>query len=347
MKNNIKSHLAFIIILFVASGIYHSAAADEGCITSKCHQTLLKDAKYSHGPTAAGDCSSCHTPHEPGKKSQLVKAGNELCFVCHYDIQEEMKKKVVHPALLSGCTSCHNPHGSSFRKLLSAQGDDLCFQCHPNIADRLKGQGSIHAPLKSEKGCASCHSPHASDNDRLLSRKGMELCLGCHKNVLRKNMTTLHGPIREGLCTPCHDPHGSPNAKLLLKEFPAAVYVPYTDKEYELCFSCHKRDMVRFPDTSFATGFRDGDRNLHYLHVNNKEKGRSCRICHDFHGNERPRLVAQSVTFGKWQLSLKFTKAEDGGSCSPGCHKTYSYNRKGAGKEPEQQKPAIKKETQK
>ncbi len=57
-------------------------------------------------------------------------------------MQDEMKKKNVHPALLSGCTSCHNPHGAPYKKLLSAEGKNLCFQCHPQIAgEGGKGKG--------------------------------------------------------------------------------------------------------------------------------------------------------------------------------------------------------------
>jgi len=37
--------------------------------------------------------------------------------------------------------------------------------------------------------------------------------------------------------------------------------------------------------------------------------------------------VRDSVPFGKWEMPIKFVKNETGGSCSPGCHKPYSYDR--------------------
>ena len=160
-------------------------------------------------------------------------------------------------------------------------------------------------------------------------------------------MTVLHGPINKGTCTPCHDPHGSAESKLLVKSFSADFYAPYSDKEYELCFSCHKRDLLRFPETSFATGFRDGERNLHYLHVNKKEKGRSCKLCHAIHGGPNPKLVAESAPFGKWELPLKFIKTDTGGACSPGCHKPYNYDRQTPGKAPVTEKPKETTEKQK
>ena len=306
-----------------------------------CHPDKVT-YKYIHGPTSAGDCTACHSPHESNNKSLTLKDGAELCFGCHMDMQDVMKKKVVHGAVLGGCPSCHNPHGSSFKKLLSEEGEKLCFQCHPQIAESVEKAKVVHAPVISEKACASCHSPHASDNDKLLERQGKDLCLGCHKNIIDKKMKYLHGPIAAGKCTPCHDPHGAKYSKLLQKEFPSESYIPYTDNAFELCFSCHNRDLLRFPDTSFATGFRDGERNLHYLHVNNKLKGRNCRLCHSVHGSANPKLIADSASFGKWQLPLKYIKTETGGQCSPGCHKTFNYDRQTPGKAPEAPKPVEK-----
>ena len=305
-----------------------------------CHPDKV-DFTYLHGPTSAGDCTMCHNPHESDHKALAIKDGTELCLTCHFEMQEEMKKKNVHPALLGGCTSCHNPHGAPYKKLLSAQGKDLCFQCHPRIEEKVKKAKMVHAPINTEKACASCHSPHASDGENLLPESGKNLCISCHKNVIRKDMTVLHGPIETGTCTPCHDPHGSQEARLLSKKHPADLYVPYTDKEFDLCFSCHNRDLLRFPDTSFATGFRDGERNLHYLHVNMK-KGRNCKLCHNMHGGTQPKLIADKAPFGKWDLPLKFVKTETGGSCSPGCHKTYNYDRNTPGKAPDKPKPEEK-----
>jgi len=147
-------------------------------------------------------------------------------------------------------------------------------------------------------------------------------------SVTKAFTSTAHGLlIADGKCTPCHDPHGATRPKLLRAEFPVDPYVPYTTAEFALCFQCHKRDLLQYPDTSFATGFRDGERNLHFLHVNDPQKGRSCVLCHAVHGSSNARLVAQSVPFGEWQLPLRFVKTATGGSCAPGCHKPQAYDR--------------------
>ena len=317
-----------------------SIAAQNGCMAAQCHADQGA-ARHAHGPVSAGDCTACHTPHESDIKSHLVKQGDELCFECHIDIKGLLTKKTVHPALEGGCTSCHNPHGTDHPKLLSEEGEQLCFQCHDSIKETIAKATVGHPAITSEKGCASCHSPHASDNPKLLVKQEKETCLACHATIITAAMTVLHGPIKDGSCTVCHEPHGSQHPNLLAGKFPADEYAAYSDTEYELCFSCHNRDLVKYPDTSFATGFRDGERNLHYLHVN-KQKGRSCKLCHEIHGGTQARLVADSVAFGTWKLPLKFVKTETGGGCSPGCHKMSSYDRQTPGKKPDPSPPSSK-----
>jgi predicted CXXCH cytochrome family protein len=306
-----------------------------------CHADHV-DFKFMHGPVSAGDCTACHAPHESDTKKLLLKEGAELCFGCHLDMPDVVKKKHVHPALAGGCTSCHNPHGGDYPKMLAQEGQELCFMCHPQIGEKVKESAVAHPALLTEKGCASCHSPHASDNEKMLLNPVKDICVTCHDGIIPKNATVLHGPNNDGKCTRCHEPHGSQNDTLLVGKFPTDAYVPYTDTEFALCFTCHKRDMVQYAETSFATNFRDGEKNLHYRHVNNKQKARSCKLCHSWHGSPNPKLIAESVPFGKWTLPLKFVKTETGGGCSPGCHKPQYYDRKTPGKKPEAAKPGKK-----
>ncbi len=309
-------------------------------LCTSCHADKA-EYKFAHGPVAAGDCTFCHNPHEANTARMLVKEGADLCFTCHADLQGDFKKKVVHPAIDMGCPSCHNPHGSGVKKFFSAEGAALCYQCHPQIEEKLKSAKVVHAPIKTAQSCASCHAPHSSDAQKLLSAEGKDLCLGCHKDFIKKKQTVMHGPIRDGKCTPCHNPHGTPNDRLLIKPYSPAFYVSYSDSEFQFCFSCHNRDLLKFPTTSYATGFRDGERNLHFLHINKKDKGRTCRACHVVHAGEKPKLIADKVTFGKWSLPLNFEKTETGGSCTPGCHQKYSYDIKGKQAAPDRTRGKI------
>ncbi len=312
-------------------------------LCASCHPDK-SDYKFVHGPAATGDCTSCHSPHDSSNKQLLQKEGAALCFSCHVNMEAQIKKKFVHQALSGGCTSCHNPHGSSAKMFFSASGSGLCFQCHPDIETKVKSAKSVHPPIQTERGCASCHAPHSSDTPKLLPKTGKDFCLDCHKGFLKKNQTVLHGPIKEGKCEACHDPHATGQEKLLFKSFSTEFYIPYNDNEYQLCFSCHNRDLLRNATTSYATQFRDGEQNLHYVHVNRKDKGRNCKACHVIHGGEMPKLIADKVPFGKWNLPLRYVKTDTGGSCAPGCHKKYSYDRKKPGKEPEPIKTKTGKE---
>jgi len=288
----------------------------------------------THGPASAGDCTSCHDPHASDEKPLLRGKSDDLCFGCHVDVKESLGKAHVHSAIDSGCTTCHNPHGSAHAKLLPDEGAATCIACHDAIGEKVDKASVPHPPVKSEKACASCHSPHASDNEKLLLSPEKETCLSCHKTIVTPAMTVVHPPAAQGECAACHDPHGGSNRELLVASFPSTPYVPYTDDAFALCFTCHKADIAKYPDTSFATGFRDGERNLHFLHVNNPTKGRSCALCHEMHGGTQPKLMAAGVAFGTWRLPVKFVKTETGGSCAPGCHQPKSYDRKTAVKKP-------------
>ncbi len=307
-----------------------------------CHEDQTT-FEYMHGPASTGDCVECHAVHEADEEHLLLKPERDLCLGCHDEMEGIDQKQFVHSALDSGCTACHNPHGSAHKKLLAADGQAVCFDCHDSIADTVKAATSPHKPVGSEKGCASCHTPHASDNESLLLEPQKALCVSCHEKILTKDMKVLHGPIEKGECVGCHNPHGSTNRKILEKEFPPDAYVPYTGTEYALCFSsCHKRELMQYEETSFATKFRDGERNLHYVHVNKTEKGRSCRFCHEIHGGPNPKLIAESVPFGQWQLPLNYVKTETGGGCTPGCHKAQVYNRDVPGRKPAATKATAK-----
>ena len=146
---------------------------------------------------------------------------------------------------------------------------------------------------------------------------------------LLKDNPVYHGPVKRADCSACHNPHASANFKLLSKVYPEEFYAPFDLKTYDLCFQCHIRDMVLVEKGPGLTRFEDGGRNLHFVHVNKEVKGRTCRACHEIHASNLPKHMRGSVPFGTggWQLPINFKKAENGGSCAPGCHKAMEYDR--------------------
>ena len=184
-------------------------------------------------------------------------------------------------------------------------------------------------PLHPEDvSCGSCHGGgmevHGQDGNKMPLSETM--CAGCHDEQ-QGDYPHAHPPVATGNCYICHNPHGNIDRMLLPENFSLNLYVPYSEEEYKLCFLCHKRDLLMFPDTSFSTDFRDGLKNLHYLHVNKFKGGKNCTVCHAIHGGAQPKLIRESSLFGDWEMKFNFNKTVTGGSCNPGCHRMRSYDR--------------------
>jgi hypothetical protein len=69
--------------------------------------------------------------------------------------------------------------------------------------------------------------------------------------------------------------------------------------------------------------------NLHFIHVNRDRRGRTCRTCHDLHGSNLPRHLAETVPFegSGWAMPIGFRATGTGGACAPGCHEPQTYDR--------------------
>ena len=108
--------------------------------------------------------------------------------------------------------------------------------------------------------------------------------------------------------------------------YPKRIY-DFQGGDYALCFQCHDRRILE-ERGALSTGFRDGDRNLHHVHLTG-DKGRACDICHDPHASDGFRLVREEVPFGplRWPLPIGFQPTEDGGRCTTACHEEFSYSR--------------------
>ena len=277
-----------------------------------------------HGPVSAGDCTACHAPHESDIKPLLrQEGGRAVRGLSRRRAGAAEEDPTCIPRLQGGCTSCHNPHGSEHPKLLADEGAGVCFACHDEIGTKVAKAPVVHAAVKDEKGCASCHSPARERQREAAARVPRRTpALAATRRSSRQSMTTLHGPIQRREVHALPRPARRPEREAPRGRIPDGTRTSRTPTRSTRSVSpATSAICVQYPDTSFATGFRDGERNLHYLHVNNKQKGRSCRMCHDMHGSRSPKLIAAAVPFGKWSLPLKFVKTETGGSCAPGCHK--------------------------
>ena len=247
----------------------------------------------SHAPYDAGDCSLCHQSGDVQNPGPVKMAVNELCLGCHEDYKEALARKYGHAAVKESCVNCHNPHGANVEHLLIQLPMQLCLQCH--------------------------------GTDNVLDHAGKKLTN--MKKLLADN-PKHHGPVAAEDCSACHNPHGSQNFRLLSIEYPATFYSPYDSSLYGLCFNCHEEKAFTTPETDELTQFRNDTENLHYVHVNKSENGRTCRACHDVHACSQEHNIRDGVPFGPkgWTLKLHYTKTATGGSCEKTCHRTQTYN---------------------
>ncbi|MCA9285373.1 MAG: cytochrome c3 family protein [Phycisphaerales bacterium] len=310
----------------------------------KCHRNDFAESSFVHGPVAIGACIVCHEPHSSSEPSLLIKDSKALCLTCHAEIQAQGEPGLhMHAALEEGCTRCHDAHASNHKYQLLGEAPGLCLSCHQARFDQItRSSKVVHGAVMAEGGCTGCHEPHSSRLASLQRGNQPEICLDCHNVSLETadgepivNMVKLladnpdhHGPIREGNCTSCHEAHAAEHFRLLKEDYPPEFYAPFNIDTFKLCFMCHQPDLVLKENGTGLTGFRNGARNLHWLHVN-QQKGRTCRACHEVHASKRPAHIREAVPFGSggWLLEINFEQNEHGGSCSPGCHSPKSYAR--------------------
>lgn len=318
------------------------------CFT--CHEA--KDYASSgkgHGSAemqAIGACSVCHEAHSSWMPTLLPMEKKKLCIFCHEDTRKAAKAfPYTHKPLLEGdCLECHNAHQTGHPAQLRKAPPEACFACHDhdNVKEHLSQSLFVHGAMTDGDSCIACHAGHGSKRKNLLARPEINMCYDCHKDEqvtsdgrVVRDMDKLfdkrpiqHGPVQRGECQPCHQPHASDKLSLLRGEYPETFYAPYSIKLYSLCFECHMTGLVESEFGMGVTRFRDGDRNLHYVHVN-MEKGRTCRVCHDVHAARKPHLIRDAVPFGNhgWEVEINHKQTESGGTCLSGCHEPRPYNR--------------------
>ncbi len=312
----------------------------------QCHDKKVKEGKkFIHGPVAAGACTICHNPHQT-QNSALLKFSNinELCTSCHTAKADLLKStQNVHPPVKDSCVNCHDPHTEDYKFQLRGDGKkDLCIMCHVDKQEWITSVKNKHGAMNIEQGCQNCHDPHGTGQPKMLKADTVkDMCLKCHsKTQIRdedgaklinmgkhlKENPDWHGPIQWGDCAMCHNPHGSENLRMLKKPFPSTFYSEFDEHNY-ICFECHDAGKIKNEFTTDDTNFRNGNANMHFVHVN-KKKGRTCRACHDFHGTkDYPHHLKKKTEFGKIKFPIRYIETPTGGSCAPACHARRYYDR--------------------
>ncbi len=315
-----------------------------GGLCLSCHEDHSgADALFVHGPVETGACILCHEAHASWQPILLTEPPQSLCGRCHQEVvAATAASRHPHPPVETDCLACHDAHASDHAAQLRKDAPELCFECHDDIRQLVTESVTVHGALTEAGGCRQCHLSHGSELPALQRQTQSELCLSCHDEPVRAadgrmitNMAALlqqnpnhHGPIRDGACSACHLPHAAAHRQLLLKAYPTEFYADFEPDRYALCFDCHIPEMVTSSEGAGLTRFRDGNLNLHWLHVN-RDRGRTCRACHEVHASRHAFHMRDSVPYGNsgWALEINFETSDTGGSCRPGCHEPTVYAR--------------------
>ena len=322
----------------------YGATTAELC--NRCHESVTAGKEKVHGPAALGACESCHSSHGSLFPKLVNSKGTDLCFDCHDTMKTQLASaKFTHKAVTDkGCLDCHDAHASNHTNQIKQEPLALCTSCHEHEKVKLAVESSTHkhSVVTDGQACLNCHTAHGGDLSKLMKDQPVNVCMKCHDKPQKDAKGTIlaaavnevldpdkikHGPIRDGNCGGCHSVHGSNQDHLLAKPYSAEFYQKYSEDKYELCFSCHEKTLVQTAKAKGLTGFRNGDQNLHFVHVAKSDKGRNCRACHQTHASSHELHVRDTVPYGKWEMPINFKKSDEGGSCSPGCHKPFEYNR--------------------
>ena len=310
---------------------------DASCLTSECH-TDKGTAPHVHTAASTDSgCVMCHQIDQAGVHRFALPADDgALCGMCHGDIAGRPNQHT--PVAMGMCLICHDPHQSEQpAQLRFPPGKDLCLTCHDPAGFTNK---VTHGPVASGM-CLSCHDPHGSEHRGNLTQAVPELCMACHLRDQQApdggritalnpspddRSAMLHAPYGFGACDMCHTPHAGEHFRLLTGPYPESFYTAYSTDKY-FCLTCHNPAAFETPRTLDDTGFRNGNLNLHYRHVN-RDKGRTCRACHHHHGAGREALIRETVAFGNSQIPVaEFEKTDSGGRCAPACHREARYDR--------------------
>lgn len=307
----------------------------------RCHESVAAGRMFLHDPVKEDSCGSCHRAHASRYPMMLDAVGTALCLTCHDDFGAQMAAvKFTHQALEEGCMRCHDVHASSHPMGINDTMSELCLGCHEPIRERTQA-AFAHPAVMDERACLTCHTAHGGDLDALLADLPVRVCMTCHDKEIESAAGGVvasvsdildparfkHSPIADGQCGGCHTTHGGDQPLLLQRALATEFYEPFAVENYELCFGCHDRQLAERETTDALTKFRNGERNLHFVHVAAEEFGRNCRVCHGAHTGEFEALIRGQVKFGNWDMPVKFERWPTGGTCNTGCHPPYAYDR--------------------
>ncbi len=216
---------------------------------------------------SASDCQTCHDKALSPAFARSKHAGlDQSCGNCHENVGDHFRAQSNGDA---------NGPVPSVKKLTANQLNTACLKCHEK-AGQANYLTSMHA--RRNVACTECHGIHEYKSVRaqLKTYSDTETCTECHKPERAKSMKTSHHPVREGKmsCASCHNPHDGAQPKMIK-----------ADSVNELCYQCHAEKRGPFL----------------FEHAPVRE---DCVSCHEPHGTNHKRLLAQKLPNLCWNCHL-------------------------------------------
>jgi predicted CXXCH cytochrome family protein len=160
-----------------------------------------------------------------------------------------------------------------------------------------------------------------------------EACVtqSCHASSGRSSGAagSVHDPFYSGACRSCHDLALAAETHFVTGAPAGGAEGTESARAWDqaLCSECHGGEFLAPNAPATATGFANGNRNLHTLHVQ-AGRGRRCLSCHDPHAARQPKLLRERITArGNAQTAQEFRSEPKGGWCKTGCHAPKRYQR--------------------
>jgi len=175
------------------------------------YEEILPKCEACHEPVHGADlaqCSACHTEVHAPLSIPAERALERGCYMCHPELDKEMKTYVTQHTELY-CSACHHTRHRYVPE---------CLECH-----------QPHTKGMTQAECLACHPPHKALQVVYPKDVPQETCAVCHRNVCEvlKRSGTKHSALSCTKCHPekhraimrCRECHGEPHPAAILQKF--------------------------------------------------------------------------------------------------------------------------------